>query len=42
MNNAQGGYIIIDFNGIDLINEETLNTNIYMAIEKVINQKHCY
>lgn len=34
MNNAQGGYRIIDFNGIDLIKEETLNTCIYKAIEK--------
>lgn len=34
MNNAQGGYRIIDFKGIDLINEETPNTSIYKAIEE--------
>lgn len=28
MNNAQGGYRIIDFNGIDLADEETLNNSI--------------
>lgn len=39
MNNAQGGYRIIDFNGIDLINEETLNTSIYNAIEESYKSK---
>lgn len=39
MNNAQGGYRIIDFNGIDLINEETLNTSIYKAIEESYKSK---
>ena len=39
MNNAQGGYSIIDFKGIDLINEETLNTSIYKAIEKSYKSK---
>lgn len=39
MNNAQGGYRIIDFNGIDLINEETLNTSIYPIIESTYKSK---
>lgn len=39
MNNAQGGYRIIDFNGIDLINEETPNTSIYKAIEESYKSK---
>lgn len=39
MNNAQGGYRIIDFNGIDLINEETLNTTIYKSIEENYKSK---
>lgn len=39
MNNAQGGYRIIDFNGIDLINEETLNTTIYKSIEESYKSK---
>lgn len=39
MNNAQGGYKIIDFNGIDLINEETPNTSIYKAIKESYKSK---
>lgn len=39
MNNAQGGYRIIDFSGIDLINEETLNTSIYNSIEESYKSK---
>lgn len=39
MNNAQGGYRIIDLKGIDLINEETPNTNIYKAIEESYKSK---
>lgn len=39
MNNAQGGYRIIDFNGIDLINEETFNTSIYQFIESTYKSK---
>lgn len=39
MNNAQGGYRIIDFKGVDLINEETPNTNIYKAIEESYKSK---
>lgn len=39
MNNAQGGYKIIDFKGIDLINEETSNTSIYKAIEESYKSK---
>lgn len=39
MNNAQGGYRIIDFKGIDLINEETPNTSIYKAIEESYKSK---
>lgn len=39
MNNAQGGYRIIDFKGIDLINEETPNTNIYESIEESYKSK---
>lgn len=39
MNNAQGGYRIIDFNGIDLINEKTLNTTIYKSIEESYKSK---
>lgn len=39
MNNAQGGYRIIDFKDIDLINEETLNTSIYNAIEESYKSK---
>ena len=39
MNNAQGGYRIIDFNGIDLINEETLNNSIYPIIESTYKSK---
>lgn len=39
MNNAQGGYRIIDFKGIDLINEETLNTSIYPIIESTYKSK---
>lgn len=39
MNNAQGGYRIIDFNGIDLNNEETLNNSIYPIIESTYKSK---
>lgn len=39
MNNAQGGYKIIDFKGVDLINEETPNTSIYKAIEESYKSK---
>lgn len=39
MNTNLGGYRIIDFNGIDLINEETLNTSIYKAIEESYKSK---
>ena len=39
MNNTQGGYKIIDFKGIDLINEETSNTSIYKAIEESYKSK---
>jgi hypothetical protein len=39
MNNAQGGYKIIDFKGIDLINEEIPNTSIYKAIEESYKSK---
>lgn len=39
MNNVQGGYRIIDFSGIDLINKETLNTSIYKAIEENYKSK---
>lgn len=39
MNNAQGGYRIIDFNEVDLINEETPNTSIYKAIEESYKSK---
>lgn len=39
MNNAQGGYRIIDFNGIDLINKETPNTYIYKSIEESYKSK---
>lgn len=39
MNNTQGGYRIIDFKGIDLINEETLNTSIYNSIEESYKSK---
>lgn len=39
MNNAQGGYRIIDFKGVDLINEEIPNTNIYKAIEESYKSK---
>lgn len=39
MNNAQGGYKIIDFKGIDLINEETSNTSIYKDIEESYKSK---
>lgn len=39
MNNTQGGYKIIDFKGIDLINEETPNTSIYKAIEESYKSK---
>lgn len=39
MNNAQGGYRIIDFNGIDLEDEETLNTSIYSIIESTYKSK---
>lgn len=39
MNNAQGGYRIIDFNGIDLADEETLNNSIYPIIESTYKSK---
>lgn len=39
MNNAQGGYRIIDFNGIDLDCEETLNNSIYPIIESTYKSK---
>lgn len=39
MNSAQGGYKLIDFKGIDLINEETPNTIIYKAIEESYKSK---
>ena len=39
MNNAQGGYRIIDFKGIDLINKETPNTDIYESIEDSYKSK---
>jgi hypothetical protein len=39
MNNTQGGYRIIDFKGIDLADLETLNTNIYKAIEESYKSK---
>lgn len=39
MNNAQGGYRIIDFNGIDLAREETLNNSIYPIIESTYKSK---
>ena len=39
MNNTQGGYRIIDFSGIDLINEETLNNSIYPIIESTYKSK---
>lgn len=39
MNNAQGGYRIIDFKGIDLINEKTLNTSIYNNIKENYKSK---
>ena len=34
-----GGYYLIDFKGIDLINEETLNNNVYEQIEKANKNK---
>lgn len=39
MNNAQGGYRIIDFKGIDLADEETLNNSIYPIIESTYKSK---
>jgi hypothetical protein len=39
MNNAQGGYRIIDFKGIDLDDEETLNNSIYPIIESAYKSK---
>lgn len=39
MNNAQGGYRIIDFNGVDLADEETLNNSIYPIIESTYKSK---
>lgn len=39
MNNGQGGYRIIDFNGIDLADEETLNNSIYPIIESTYKSK---
>lgn len=39
MNNAQGGYRIIDFSGIDLADEETLNNSIYPIIESTYKSK---
>lgn len=39
MNNAQGGYRIIDFKGIDLAHEEILNNSIYPIIESTYKSK---
>lgn len=39
MNNTQGGYRIIDFKGIDLADEETLNNSIYPIIESTYKSK---
>lgn len=39
MDNAQGGYRIINFKGIDLNNEETLNNSIYPIIESTYKSK---
>lgn len=39
MNNTQGGYRIIDFKGIDLADEETLNNSIYPIIKSTYKSK---
>lgn len=39
MNNAQGGYRILDFTGIDIADEETLNNSIFPIIESTYKSK---